>query len=212
MRCLIFLHGFASSPNTPKAHYLRSMIADQSDAVLHAPDFSPTPADFEYLTVTGMINRLRQYILERELADFCLIGSSLGGLVALHYAHRFGGATRLLLLAPALTYLSGERVGMPLKEWQAAGVGDVFHHAFNRMTPLRYDLELDGRLYQTAPPPPAPLLILHGRQDEIVSIAASRAYVRAHPAQTELIELEAGHDLNPHLALIGATAQRFCLV
>ena len=135
----------------------------------------------------------------------------MGGLVALHYAHRFGGVIRLLLLSPALTYLSGKRVGMPVAAWQAAGVGDVFHHAFNRMMPLRHDLEIDGRFYQTAPPPPAPLLILHGRQDEIVPVAASRAYVRAYPAHSELIELEAGHDLNAHLALIGATAQRFCL-
>jgi predicted esterase YcpF (UPF0227 family) len=84
---LIYLHGFASSAGGSKAQYLRPRLAERSDATFHAVEFSPTPADFEHLTITGMINRLRQYILDRELTDVCLIGSSMGGLVGLNYAH-----------------------------------------------------------------------------------------------------------------------------
>jgi pimeloyl-ACP methyl ester carboxylesterase len=36
---------------------------------------------------------VRQYILDRELTDVSLIGSSMGGLVGLNYAHRFGDVT-----------------------------------------------------------------------------------------------------------------------
>jgi hypothetical protein len=69
----------------------------------------------------------------------------------------------LLLLAPALTYLSGE----------AARVGEVFHYGFNRPVRLRYGLvEIDGRFYHTPPPPPAPITIIHGTEDEVVSIIA----------------------------------------
>jgi predicted esterase YcpF (UPF0227 family) len=71
-------HGFASSAGSRNAQYLRPRLAERSDVTFHAVEFSPTPADFEYLTVTGMINRLRQYILDRELTDVCLIGSSMG--------------------------------------------------------------------------------------------------------------------------------------
>jgi uncharacterized protein len=211
MTHLSYLHGFASSAGGRKAQYLRPRLAERSGVTFHAIEFSPTPADFEYLTITGMINRLRQYILDRALADVCLIGSSMGGLVGLNYAHRFGGVAHLLLLSPALTYLSGERVGLSLAEWEADGVGELFHYGLNRSVPLRYDLEVDGRFYQTPPPPPAPITIIHGRQDEVVSIAASRGYARAYPDQVQLIEITAGHDINAHLPLVWQTLQQVCL-
>ena len=212
MTHLIYLHGFASSANGRKAQYLRPLLSDRSDVTFHAIEFSPTPADFEYLTITGMINRLRQYILDRELSDVCLIGSSMGGLVGLNYAHRYGSVAHLLLLSPALTYLSGERVGLSLAQWQVDGVGEMFHYGFNRLVPLRYDLEIDGRFYQTTPPPPpAPITIIHGTQDEVVPIAASRDYARAYPDQVLLIEVTAGHDINAHLPLIWEMLQQVCL-
>jgi uncharacterized protein len=211
MTHLIYLHGFASSAGGRKAQYLRPRLAERSDVTFHAVEFSPTPADFEYLTITGMISRLRQYILDRELTDVCLIGSSMGGLVGLNYAHRYGGVAHLLLLSPALTYLSGERVGLSLAEWQADGVGELFHYGFNRPVRLRYDLEVDGRFYQTLPPPPAPITIIHGTEDEVVPIAASRAYARAYPDQVQLIEVTAGHDINAHLPVIWQILQQVCL-
>jgi hypothetical protein len=178
------------------------------NVTFHAIEFSSTPADFEYLTVTGMINRLRQYILDLDLHDVGLIGSSMGGLVGLNYAHRFPGVTRLLLLSPALTYISGDRVGIPAAQWQETGVGEVFHYGFNKPVPLRYDLEVDGRLYQTPPPPPAPITILHGALDEVVPITASREYASAYPQQVKLIEVSAGHDINAHLPLIWELVQQ----
>ena len=208
---LIYLHGFASSAGGRKPDYLRPRLADRADVGFHALDFSPTPVDFEYLTITGMINRLRQYILDRELTNFSLIGSSMGGLVALNYAHRFPGVNRLLLLSPALAYLSGERVGMSLAQWQAAGVGEVFHYGFNRPTRLRYDLEIDGRFYHIAPPPPAPITILHGTEDEVVPVTTSREYAARYPEQVRLIEVAAGHDINDHLSLIWRLMQQFLL-
>ncbi|MFO7537452.1 MAG: YqiA/YcfP family alpha/beta fold hydrolase [Chloroflexota bacterium] len=211
MTHLIYLHGFASSAGGRKAQYLHPRLAERTDVTFHAVEFSPTPADFEYLTITGMINRLRQYILDRELTDVCLIGSSMGGLIALNYAHRYGNVAHLLLLSPALTYLSGERVGLSLDQWQADGVGELFHYGFNRPVRLRYDLEVDGRFYQTPPPPPGPITIIHGTEDEVVPIAASRNYVQAYPDQVQLIEVTAGHDINAYLPLVWQTLQQVCL-
>ena len=127
----------------------------------------------------------------------------MGGLVALNYAHRFGGIAALLLLAPALTYLSGERVATAGESWQDEGSGAVYHYAFGQSLPLRYDIEVDGRLYQKAPPPPAPMVIVHGRQDHVVPISASRAYARQYPEQVRLVEVDASHTgLNEHLDFI----------
>ena len=53
---LIYLHAFASSAGGSKVHYLRPRLAERPDATFHAVEFSPTPADFGYLTITGMIN------------------------------------------------------------------------------------------------------------------------------------------------------------
>lgn len=203
---IVFLHGFASSAEGTKADFLRRQLSERRDLAFHALDCNPTPRDFEYLTVSGMINRLRQYLLDRPLTPagpIYLIGSSMGGLVALNYAHRFGDTAALLLLAPALTYLSGERTGVDVETWRNEGVGEVFHYAFQRPLPLRYDLEIDGQLYRETPPPPAPLTIVHGRQDQVVPIGASRAYARAYPAEVCLVEVDASHaGLNEHLGLV----------
>lgn len=211
MKRVIFLHGFASSVNGRKAQFLREQFNGRTDASFYAFPFSPTPTDFEYLTITGMIARLRQYVLDQGDTAVSLIGSSMGGLVALNYAARFGGVERLLLLAPALTYLSGERVGLPMAEWRERGFGEIFHFGFNRMVKLRYDLAGDGRFYQTAPPPPCPITIIHGTEDEVVPIAASRQYAARYPEQVELVEVDAGHDINAHLEMIWNTTARVLL-
>ncbi len=212
MKHVIYLHGFASSANGRKAQYLRPRFAAVPDLTFHAIEFSPTPADFEYLTISGMLNRLRQYILDQQIANCCLIGSSMGALVGLNYAYRFGDVERLLLLAPALVYLSGERVGRPVAQWRRQGVRNVFHYGFNQDVALRFDLEVDGRFYQPPPPPPpAPITIIHGVNDEVVPIDDSRQYAARYAEQVQLIEVEAGHDINAHLDLIWQITQKFLL-
>jgi pimeloyl-ACP methyl ester carboxylesterase len=101
-KTILLLHGFASSGQSTKAQYLREKLASVGQVTFDAFDFNPTPKDFEYLTITGMIDRLRQYVLDRHRGLFSVIASSLGGLVALHYARRYGGIERALLLAPAV--------------------------------------------------------------------------------------------------------------
>lgn len=211
MKHIIYLHGFASSANGTKAQYLRPRLEAVPDVTFHAIEMAPTPVDFAYQTVTGMINRLRQYILDRELAEVSLIGSSMGGLVSLNYAHRFPGITRLLLLAPALTYISGDRVGMPVDEWRETGAGEIFHYGLNQCILLRSDFEEDGRFYTTTPPPPAPITILHGTQDEVVPVSDSRAYAQAYPEQVQLIEVAAGHDINGYLPQMWALVEQLLL-
>jgi len=211
MKHIIYLHGFASSAKGTKAQYLRPRLEVMPDVVFHAIEMAPTPIDFTYQTVTGMINRLRQYILDRELAEVSLIGSSMGGLVSLNYAHRFPGVTRLLLLAPALTYISGDRVGMPVAEWQEKGAGEIFHYGLNQSVLLRSDFEEDGRFYQTTSPPPVPITILHGTKDEVVPVPASREYAQAYPDQVQLVEVEAGHDINAYLPKIWELTEQFLL-
>ncbi|MFO7741850.1 MAG: YqiA/YcfP family alpha/beta fold hydrolase, partial [Anaerolineae bacterium] len=197
-----------------KARFFGERFAGRPGVAFHAIDFSPTPRDFEYLTVTGMVNRLRQFVLDRSLANeegggTGIVGSSLGGLVGVHYAHRFGDVESMVLLAPVLRWFSGGLLEEEMRAWEETGVATVFHPAFGREVPLRFDLELDGRLYREPVAPAAPTLIVHGRRDETVPVAESRAYAEAFPERVRLMEVNAGHDLNAHLDLIWEAASSF---
>lgn len=61
------------------------------------------------------------------------------------------------------------------------------------------------------PPPPAPITILHGTEDEVVPVTTSREYAARYPEQVRLIEVAAGHDINDHLSLIWRLMQQFLL-
>jgi pimeloyl-ACP methyl ester carboxylesterase len=89
-KTVLFLHGFASSGQGTKAQFLKEKFARLSQVAFHAFEFNPTPKDFEYMTITGLINRLRQYLLDQQSKKLSLIASSLGALVGLNYVHRFG--------------------------------------------------------------------------------------------------------------------------
>jgi pimeloyl-ACP methyl ester carboxylesterase len=61
--------------------------------------------------------------------------------------------------------------------------------------PLDYGFVTDAETYDEAElTVPLPTLILHGQQDEVIDIAASRAYARDRPWVT-LIPLDSDHAL-----------------
>ncbi len=210
-KTVAYVHGFTSSGQSAKAQYFRERFKALPFVEFHAPDFNPTPADFEYMTTTGLINRLRQYVLDHALGDFSIIGSSFGGLIGLHYAHRFGGVDKMLLLAPALLWLSGGLSQKELGQWEEAGAAPVFHEALQQTIPVRYDLHRDGLGYLEMVPPPSPITIIHGRSDDTVPIDHSRAYAADFPDKVRLVEVDANHDLNDHLAMIWEYVQSFLL-
>jgi pimeloyl-ACP methyl ester carboxylesterase len=210
-RTILFLHGFASSSRSTKAQYLGKRLTVLSDVVFRAIDFNPTPRDFEYMTTTGMINRLRQYVLDHALQRFSIIGSSYGGLIAVHYAHRFGAIEKMLLLAPGLRWLSGGLSEQELIQWKEAGRSPVFHLTFGKELPIRYDLQVDGLGYLQPVPPTVPTMIIHGHRDAAVPIGDSRQYALKYPDKVQLIEMNADHDLNSHLPLIWEHVQSFLL-
>jgi hypothetical protein len=219
-KTVLYLHGFASSAQSTKARYFREKFKAFPQVEFHAIDFNPTPTDFEYVTTTGRINRLRQYVLDHHLGNVSIIGSSYGGLIALHYAHRpctvrpghvFSGVEKMLLLAPGLTWLSGGLSDKQLEQWEEAGAVPVFHDAFGKEVPIRYDLQVDGLHYLETIPPASPITIIHGHNDRTVPIEPSRAYAANFPDSVHLIEVDADHDLNGHLEFIWRHVQSFLL-
>ena len=99
MNCLVYLHGFRSSPQSIKAQCFVRAVAALASAVrprLHVPALPPDPA--------AAVDTVAAWI-ERELAPdpaatLTLVGSSLGGFYATHLAERFGA--RAVLINPAV--------------------------------------------------------------------------------------------------------------
>lgn len=210
-KTILFLHGFASSARSTKAQYLDQKLEALPEVMFQAIDFCPTPKDFEYMTTTGLISRLRQYVLDHALEKLSIIGSSYGGLIAVQYAHRFGGIEKMLLLAPGLRWLSGGLSEEELAQWKESGTVPVFHFAFGKELPLRHDLQVDGLGYLRPVPPTIPTTIIHGQRDTAVPIQDSREYAAKYLDKVQLIEVDADHDLNGHLGLIWQYVQSFLL-
>jgi pimeloyl-ACP methyl ester carboxylesterase len=210
-KTILHLHGFASSARSTKAKYLAERMASVRGAQFYALDMNPTPTDFLYLTTTGAINRLRQVVLDRQPEDLSIVASSFGGLVATYYAHRFGGVSRILLLAPLLRWEFYSLTDKEVKGWQDDSTLPLPHYGFGGELPLDFGYYEDGQRYQEVAPPAAPTRIIHGREDEVIPVQRSRAYAAEYPDQVHLIEVDAGHDLNGHLATIWGQVQAFVL-
>ena len=190
----IYLHGFASSPNSAKAQYFRSAFAELA-IDLKIPDLNQ--GNFSQLTITRQI--------EQILAQFpptprpvTLIGSSLGGLTATLIAEKSLQVQRLVLLAPAFEFLSHwlPQIGeAKLKQWQDEQYLMVYHYAEKRSLPLSYNFVIDAANYQDNQLlRSVPTLILHGRHDEVIPITVSRSYASSRP-WVQLIELDSNHAL-----------------
>lgn len=208
---ILHLHGFASSARSAKALFLKDKFQQVPGIRFFVPDFNPTQKDFESLTITGMISRLRQYVLENNLKNISLVGSSLGGLVGLHYARRFGGVRRLLLLAPVLSYTSVPVNGKVLDQWDREGTIEVFHYGFQQALALRYDFHRDGLCYGDLVAPPAPVRILHGRHDSTVPLSNSEVYAAQYPDSVSLVTLESDHGLLNSLEVVWESARSFLI-
>lgn len=206
---ILLLHGFASSSRSSKAQYLGEKLARKPGVSFKAVEFNPTPRDFEYMTVTGLINRLRQIVIQGAYRDLRLVGSSLGALVGLHYAHRFGGVDRLLLLAPALAFRGMDLTEAQIGAWRNQGERQFMHYDFEQEVPLRYDYYRDGMRYSTPVPPPAPVRIVHGTHDDVVSIEHSREYVQEFNEKVNLLEVDSDHRLADQMPLIWEQVQTY---
>jgi uncharacterized protein len=190
----IYLHGFASSPNSAKARDISSRFA-QIYTPLKIPDLNL--GDFSHLTIT---RQLKQVAAEfpPNATPVTLIGSSLGGLTAAHLGQQYSQVQRIVLLAPAFGFLSHWLPSLgdeKLQRWQQEKYLEVYHYGEKRSLPLHYDFVTDAAQYQEQYlQRPIPTLILHGKEDEVIPIQASRDFASLRP-WVELIELDSNHSL-----------------
>ena len=203
----IYLHGFASSPDSAKARFIRDRFVEKQIS-LSVPDLNQN--NFSELTLTRQIRQVSQ-----EFSDVpvTLIGSSLGGLTAAWLGEKYPQIERLVLLAPAFGFLSHylTRLGPEaVQHWQESGFLSVYHYSEKRSLPLSYQFVLDSQNHSDhALRRSIPTLILHGQQDEVIPLTASREYAQSR-SWVELIELDSDHGLGDALPEIWSKIQVFC--
>ena len=192
---LIYLHGFASSAGSSKARYFSERLGALG-LTLGCPDFNEP--DFATLTITRMLNQLGAE-LKAATGPAVLMGSSLGGTLAILAAERFPeGVDRLVLLAPAVMFAKPGHHLLPperIDEWRRRGSLPFFHYASNEERWLNYAFyedslqhhAFDAAVHQ-------PTLIFQGLHDASVEYRTVEAFARTRPNVT-LSLLDDDHQL-----------------
>ncbi|HEX2620750.1 MAG TPA: YqiA/YcfP family alpha/beta fold hydrolase, partial [Phototrophicaceae bacterium] len=180
-RTIIYLHGFASSPQSKKAGIFRAPLEARGVNYL-VPDLNVP--DFEHLTLTAILQRIDETVqstAERN-GEIDLIGSSLGGLTALHYCDRYQNDSaahvkRIVMLAPGLDFFTNreKQMGSGWEErWRTAGSQPFYNYQYHEERLVHFGLVDDLRQYNSfAVHVPQPILIYHGIHDTTVDYQQS---------------------------------------
>ena len=209
---IFYLHGFASSPESTKASYLKERLSPHG-LTLHAPDFNQP--EFETLTMTRMLDQLGSELaaIDSSAAPVTLIGSSLGGTLAILAAQRFAGRVgRLVLLAPAVMFAKPGHHLLPperVDEWSRRGSMPFFHYAYNEERSLNYHFYEDTTRHDAFNARfEQPTLIFQGLRDASVDFRTVEAFARGRPNVT-LSLLDDEHQLTASLPRIWNDVEPF---
>lgn len=200
----IYLHGFASSPQSTKARFFVERFRELGITV-NVPELAP---DFERLTITGQLEVVRR----AAAGDECvLMGSSLGGYLAALHAARNPLVRRLVLLAPAFGFPRRwpEALGPDkMQAWEQNGTMTVYHYGEKRDRELGFALMADARQYEDFPEFDQPALILHGKGDTVVPVTYSEEFA-ARRSHVRLLAVQSGHELTDVMDLLWEETARF---
>ena len=191
-RRLIYLHGFASGPESSKGRFFQSKFAE-TGRELELPGL--TEGDFENSTVTQQLRFLEKLA---GAGPAVLLGSSMGGYLAALFAARHPERVPgVVLLAPAFGL--AERLCDSLDEatarnWREQGWRHVFHYGENRVRRIGYSLIADGLQYEEFPDVRRPALIFHGRKDDSVDYRLSARFAESRP-NVQLVLFDSDHQL-----------------
>ena len=193
---VFYLHGFASSPRSTKAAYFGEKFASLGVAY-RCPDFNEP--DFGVLTMTRMLDQLGDELSKAPGGPAAVIGSSLGGTLAILAAARFAERIdRLVLLAPAVMFAKPGHHLLPperIAEWRRNGALRFYHYAYGEERPLGFTFYEDSLNYDAFNTPIAqPTLAFQGLRDASVDYRTVEAFAHARPNVT-LSLLDDDHQL-----------------
>jgi len=200
-----------ASPGSKKAQFFKDRLAVRG-ITLHIPDLNVP--NFEHLTLSTMIARTAEEAQSAPNAQINLIGSSMGGLLALHFAdrHREVHVSRLFLMAPAFDMYQNRRRTLGaegMAAWKATGQLATYHYGSQQTRQLHHGLMDDMAAYDSfAVDLPQPMVIYHGRNDASVDYHDSERFAESRPNVT-LRLVDSDHELLDQLEPMWAEAVRF---
>lgn len=203
----IYLHGFASSPRSTKAVFFSERLTRLGHTV-DVPDLEE--GDFQGLTISRQLAVVRREIA-RTPGELSLIGSSMGGYLALLAAAEEPRVQRLVLMAPAIDMRAqwDLRYGAKkLAHWKATGAAPTFHHAHGEERLIGYGLHEDLERHDPAPPARIPALAFMGRRDDTVAPASVERWASQNPS-VRLRWLDSGHELVDQLETMWSESAAF---
>ena len=201
---IIYLHGFASSPGGIKGQYIKQRL-EGHEITLQIPDLNQP--SFEHLTLTAMLEHLAEVINACPPGPVYLIGSSMGGLVAVHFINRYRETLArrvelLFLLAPALDFMEIRLHSMgeaALTQWEESGWLTMHHYATEKDHRVHYGLVEDIAAYKTEGLHiEIPVMIYHGKHDESVPYTQSEKFA-ADRNNVQLKLVDSDHTLHDQL-------------
>jgi len=193
---IFYLHGFASSPRSTKVGFFRERLREHG-LDLRCPDLNAP--DFSTLTISRMLDQLGAELSRLESAPATLMGSSLGGTLAILAAERFvSRVDRLVLMAPAVMFAKPGHHLLPperIEEWRRRGSLPFFHYGENAERELNVDFYEDSLRYDAfTAAVRQPTLIFQGLHDASVDYRTVEAFARVRSNVT-LSLLDDDHQL-----------------
>ena len=209
-RHVLYLHGFASSPKSTKVGFFSARLREHGVEV-RCPDFNQP--DFATLTTTRMLDQLGAELARLNGAPATLVGSSLGGTLAILAAERCAAQVdRLVLLAPAVMFAKPGHHLLPperIEEWRRRGALPFFHYADNAARDLQFGFYEDSLRYDAFNATVwQPVLIFQGLRDESVDYRTVEAFAKTRSNVT-LSLLDDDHQLIASLPRIWNDVREF---
>jgi len=207
---VFYLHGFASSPKSTKVGYFGDRLREHG-IELRCPDLNQP--DFATLTLTRMLGQLGDELAGLGRDRAVLIGSSLGGTLAILAAAQFEPQVdRLVLLAPAVMFAKPGHHLLPperIDEWRRLGRRPFFHYADNAERMLDFAFYEDSFRYNPFDATfSQPTRIVQGTHDTSVDPQTVEAFARERPNVT-LSLVDDDHSLTKSLPVIWDSLSAF---
>lgn len=207
----LYLHGFASSPQSTKARFMQQKFMELG-ITLHVPDLNLS--DFSAVTLSDQLDYLdRTYLKDNE--PFVVIGSSLGGFLAVQLAALKIQVQKLILFAPAFGF--SHRISKTLGEenvtkWQQDNFREFYHYGLKRNVNLQFQFFADAQKYSEEKLTRSlPILIFHGLADEVVPVSLSEEFTKRR-SQVNLKLLDDDHALGKDLESIWQDTKQFLAI